>query len=119
MKIIVVISIFSLQLFLSCKTADLAAQDLPVGHQDVVKEDEEPKQENSISIEKLIGSMDFNVLEHSDSVKVSNIKSVIIEGTEDEYGRKLELIKDVKIEDGQLLNNILDNENYVEVKDAN
>ncbi|AFL79890.1 hypothetical protein Aeqsu_0377 [Aequorivita sublithincola DSM 14238] len=119
MKIIVVISIFTLQLFLSCKTADLAAQDLPVGQQDVVKEDEEPKQQSLISIEELIGSIDFNVLEHSDTMKVSNIKSVVIEGTEVEFGRKLELIKDFKFEDDQLLNNILNNENYIEVKDAN
>lgn len=121
MKLVVAIGIVIFQLLLGCKNAAVAVQeDSPVGYQDVVKDEEEkPKQEQSFSLEKLIGNKSYNILTHSDSIKIANIQSVLIEGTQNEFGRKIEIIKEFKTEDGKLLNSIVNNENYIEVRDDN
>lgn len=124
MKTVVAISFVAFQLLLGCKnTAVAVGEDMPLGHQDVVKEREDqpkkPEQQQSISLEELIGNKKYAILVHSDSIEISNIKSVLIEGTNDEYGRKLELVKEIKLSGGDLLKAILNNKNYIEVEGDN
>ena len=122
MKKIFILVILALQFMESCKTATVTAQeDVPLGYQDVVKdepEDEPKKQVAAISLEELLGSKNYTVLTHTDSLSISNIQPVLIEGTTDEYGRTLQAIKTVHIADVGFMNSLLDNKNYVEIMDT-
>src|SRR5690606_5426111 len=97
--------------------------EVALGHQDVVKEGEEtpqqPEQQETISLKEVIGNKNYAILEKTDSIEISNIKSVLIEGTTNEYGRKIEMIKELKTVDTHLLNTLLNNGNYIEVNNGN
>src|SRR5690606_15909145 len=122
MKTVVALSFVAFQLLSGCKnTAVTVGEHMPLGQQDVVMEEEdasEKPEQNTISLKEIIGNKNYAILEQTDSMEISNIQSVLIEGTNDEYGRKLEIIKQLQKMDGKLLNSILNNNNYIEVSDG-
>lgn len=76
-------------------------------------------QDQPHSLEDYIGKENYDVVVHSDSIKIMKIESVPVDSAKTEFGRRAQFLKNYEVSQKWRTENILKNEYYSQVDEEN